>query len=91
VSREPRPATAVGEIADRVGRFVAASFLPEGADPPGPADDLFALLDSLQILRTVAWLEEAFGVPVGDADLTAENLGSVGRIAAFVAGRGSPP
>ena len=60
MSREPRPTMAVAEIEDRVGRFVAASFLPDGADPPGPADDLFALLDSLQGLRTVAWLEEAY-------------------------------
>jgi acyl carrier protein len=84
----------VAEIEGRVGRFVADSFLPEGVDPPGPGDDLFALLDSLQVLRTVVWVEEAFGVRVADEDLTAENFGSVGRVAAFVAaraGRGAPP
>lgn len=94
MSREPDPAMTAAEIEDRVSRFIAGSFLPDGADPLAPADDLFALLDSIQVLRTVAWLEEAFGVQVGDADLTAENLASVGRIAAFIiarAGRGSPP
>jgi acyl carrier protein len=75
------------EIENEVGRFVAGSFLPDGAEPPGPADDLFALLDSLQVLRLVVWVEERFGVKVADGDLTADNFGSVGRVAAFVAAR----
>jgi hypothetical protein len=84
------PATTAAQFEDRVGRFIGASFLPAGAAAPGPADDLFALLDSLQVLRTVAWVEETFGVKIGDADLTAENLGTVSRIAAFVARTASP-
>jgi acyl carrier protein len=84
------PAMTAAQFEDRVGRFIASSFLPAGAVAPGPADDLFGLLDSLQVLRTVAWVEETFGVKVGDADLTAENLGTVGRIAAFVARTASP-
>jgi len=75
------------EIEDEVRRFVAGSFLPDGADPPAAADDLFAVLDSLQVLRLVVWVEERFGVKVADGDLTADNLGSVGRVAAFVAAR----
>jgi acyl carrier protein len=81
----------VAQIEDDVRRFVAESFLPDGAEPPGAADDLFALLDSLQVLRLVVWVEERFGVKVGDEDLTAENLGTPGRVAAFVAGRLAAP
>ena len=81
------------DLAARVRQFVASSFLPDGATL-GDDDDLFALLDSLQVLRLVVWVEEQFGVKVGDADLTAENLGTVARLAAFVAARvgtaGSP-
>jgi len=77
----------VAEIEDRVGRFVAGSFLADGAGAPGRDEDLFALLDSLQVLRLVVWIEEQFGVKVGDADLTADNLGTVARVAAFIGSR----
>jgi acyl carrier protein len=79
----------VAQVEEQVRRFVAESFLPDGADLPGSADDLFALLDSLQILRLVVWVEGAFGLKVADEDLTAENLGTLGRVAAFV-GRAAP-
>jgi acyl carrier protein len=78
---------AVARIEEQVRGFVAESFLPDGAEPPGADDDLFALLDSLQILRLVVWAEERFGVKVADEDLTAENLGTPGRVAAFVGRR----
>jgi acyl carrier protein len=77
----------IAEIEDRVSRFVTGSFLADGASALGRDDDLFAVLDSLQVLRTVVWIEEQFGVKVTDGDLTADNLGTVGRVAAFVASR----
>ena len=80
----------VAQIEEQVRRFVAESFLPDGAEPPAAGDDLFALLDSLQVLRLVVWVEERFGVAVGDGDLTADNLGSADRVAAFVARRAAP-
>jgi acyl carrier protein len=75
------------KIEDRVRTFVVGSFLADGTAPPGPDDDLFALLDSLQVLRTVVWIEEQFGVKVTDGDLTAENLGTVARVAVFIGAR----
>jgi acyl carrier protein len=80
----------VAQVEEQVRRFVTESFLPDGADPPGAADDLFALLDSLQILRLVVWVEERFGLKVADEDLTAEHFGTVGRVAAFVGRRVAP-
>jgi acyl carrier protein len=77
----------VAEIEDRVGTFVVGSFLADGTAAPGRDDDLFAILDSLQVLRTVVWIEEQFGVKVTDGDLTAENLGTVARVAAFIGSR----
>jgi acyl carrier protein len=77
----------LAEIEDKVGRFIAGSFLADGADVPGRDEDLFALLDSLQVLRLVVWIEEQFSVKVGDGDLTAENLGTVARVAAFIGSR----
>jgi acyl carrier protein len=75
-------------IEDSLRRFVADSFLR--AEQSGDLQndtDLFALLDSLQVLRMVVALENAYGFKVSDADLTPENLSSVARIARFVASR----
>ena len=74
------------EIEETVRRFVLTSFL---ADTPPEAfqddDDLFLLLDSLQILRLVVHLESTFGFKVQQEELTADNLRSVQKVSAFAA------
>jgi acyl carrier protein len=76
----------VAEIEEQVKRIILRSFLPETApEALGSSDDLFALLDSLQVLRLVQHLEAKFGIQVTDDELTADNLGSVEKMAAFVA------
>jgi acyl carrier protein len=73
------------DIQRQVAGYIAGSFL--SAEQAGGFDtrtDLLALLDSLQLLRTVVQLEALFGVQVADGELTAENFGSVERIAALV-------
>jgi acyl carrier protein len=42
------------------------------------------LIDSLGMLRLIMFLEEQFGLQVGDGDVGEENFGTVSRIAAFV-------
>jgi len=78
------------EIADRVRQFVLSTFL---VDTPAESftnnDDLFLLLDSLQILRLVMQLESSFGIKVQPQELSADNLSTVQKIAAFVARKGS--
>jgi acyl carrier protein len=79
------------EIEERVRQFVLTSFLAE--TPPGAfqnSDDLFLLLDSLQVLRLVIQLESMFGVKVQPEELTADNLSSVQKVAAFVARKCGP-
>jgi acyl carrier protein len=74
------------EIEDKVRAYVLEAFL---ADADAAAfsndDDLLKILDSLQILRMVIAVEGLFAIKVKDAELTAENLGSVRRVAALVA------
>jgi len=73
-------------VEDRVRQVILSSFLPETVPEAfHNTDDLFALLDSLQVLRLVQHLEALFGVQVTDDELTADNLGSVEKMAAFVA------
>jgi len=78
------------EIEQRVRQFVLTSFL---VDTPPEAfqnsDDLFLLLDSLQILRLVVQLESMFGVKVQQPELTADNLSSVEKVAAFMVRKGA--
>jgi acyl carrier protein len=45
------------------------------------------ILDSLSLLRLVVFLEEKFGVSMGDADLLPENFASVDTICAYVRAR----
>jgi acyl carrier protein len=45
------------------------------------------VLDSLNLLRMVVFLEERFGIAVGDAELLPQNFSSVDAICAYVRAR----
>jgi acyl carrier protein len=45
------------------------------------------ILDSLGLLRLVVFLEERFGISMGDTDLLPENFASVNAICAYVRAR----
>ena len=45
------------------------------------------ILDSLSLLRLVVFLEERFGITMGDADLLPENFASVNAICAYLRAR----
>jgi acyl carrier protein len=75
----------VAEIEGQLREFVLTSFLTDTpAEEFHNGDDLFQLLDSLQLLRMVMQLEVLFGIKVADHELAAENLGSIAKVAAFV-------
>lgn len=67
-------------------------FLVEEANWQGPRSELsdeLALIeervvDSMTLLRMVAWLEAEFGIVIGDADVVPSNFGSIARIARLV-------
>jgi acyl carrier protein len=42
------------------------------------------VIDSMTLLRLVAWLETAFGVEIGDADVVPANFGTIERITGLV-------
>jgi acyl carrier protein len=68
------------------------SFLIEEARWQGPPDELTddypliekRVIDSMALLRLVAWLEEEFGVDIDDADVVPANFGTIERIRALV-------
>lgn len=68
--------------------FIIESFLFGDDSQPLPDDMSLIdndLVDSTGILELVSFLEEHFGVKIGDADIVPANLDSIGKIAAFVA------
>lgn len=63
-------------------------------DHPGftlaPEDDLLgsALLDSLGVMRLVAFIEKEFGISVPPEDVTIEHFGSVQTMTSYLQRRG---
>jgi acyl carrier protein len=76
----------VHQIEEQLRAYIVDAFLaPERAGELRTHADLLQLLDSLQLLRTVVHLEGTFGVKIEDSELSAEHLGTVERMTAFVA------
>jgi acyl carrier protein len=78
--------TDIREVESAVRAYIIDAFLArQDADAFRDDDDLLTVLDSLQILRMVVALEGLYSIRVEDNDLSPDNLGSVQRVAAFVA------
>jgi len=66
--------------------YILRSFLNNGAEADLRNDeDLLTVLDSLQILRMLIDLEVEYSIKVDNSELTPENLGTVEKLAAFIA------
>lgn len=83
---KPEPAV---EARARVRQFIVDNFYV--ADPAGLDDEASlidsGIVDSTGVLELIAFLESEFGVSIADAEVTPENLETVGRIARFLAGK----
>lgn len=67
--------------------FIVDEFLPDvGTADLAPDYDLLAggVIDSLALLKVVAWLEDRFGLAVDDVDLKPDNLRTVSAIDTFI-------
>lgn len=77
-------------IHDKVKAYILAEFLP-GEDPDELAGDTplmtTGILDSLATLKLVTYLEQEFDIAVEAHEADAENLDSLDRIVALVAGK----
>ena len=74
-------------IEDQVRQYVAESFL--FSDDGFPFSDTTSLLeediiDSTGVLELVMFLEESFGLEVGDDEIVPENFDSVAGLAAYI-------
>ena len=70
--------------------YISRELVPDAALLPLANDTSLldsGILDSLSLLRLVVFLEERFGIGVGDTDLLPENFSSVNAICAYVRAR----
>lgn len=75
------------EVKDRIREYVLEEFAKtKGIDSITDDESLTknGVIDSMGIFRLVAFLEETFGVRVGDEEITHDNLESVNAIEKLV-------
>ena len=73
-----------------VNDYISRELVPDAALLPLTNETSLldsGILDSLSLLRLVVFLEERFGIGVGDADLLPDNFASVNAICAYVRAR----
>lgn len=78
-------------IAADVEKFIVEEIaLGSGVDSVAHDEDLLArdIVDSHGIVELVAFLEQRYGIKVGDDDLLPENFNSVDSVVAFVQAKG---
>lgn len=80
-------------LANQLRDFIITEF---GADHPGLAveidDDLLqrGVIDSMGVLQIVNFIEQNFGVRVGDDEITVENFQTIQAMARLIAGKTGP-
>ncbi|RMF42220.1 MAG: acyl carrier protein [Anaerolineae bacterium] len=74
-------------ILESIRRYIAENILFEDTYPY-PDETSFleeGIVDSMNVLELVSFVEEHFGIPVADEDIVPENFDSVANMAAYVA------
>jgi acyl carrier protein len=82
--------TSSTKVIERIRQYVLENYLYMRQDVQLLDDDpLLAkgIIDSMGVMELIVFLEEEFGVPVSDVDITEENLGSLAAIARYVAAK----
>jgi acyl carrier protein len=75
-------------IENEVKRFIVTTFAPDITPEQLPSDfDLLdnGVVDSLGLLRLIAWVGERYGIPVEERDVSPAQFSSVEAIEAFIA------
>jgi acyl carrier protein len=78
---------------DTIKRFVIEEFLPDvSAGELNVDHDLLesGVIDSLGLLKLIAWIEERFELSVHDTDLDPDNFHSVAAIDSFIEAMSKP-
>lgn len=77
-------------IEQSIRTYIAENIIFSGNGYPYPDDTSFlneGIVDSMNILELVLFVEERFGVKVEDAEIIPDNFDSVTRLAGYVRGK----
>ena len=79
-------------FADELISFIEAD-VSLGGEPVRPSTDLVmtGLVDSLGVVKIVAWIERRLGIAIDATDVVVENFGSVEAMVEYVRGLGGDP
>jgi len=75
------------QVVDRTRAYLRENFLYARADWNLQNDDSLidtGVIDSIGVVELIEFLQDAFGVPIGEAEITEANLGSLTAIGRFV-------
>jgi len=81
------------EIEEKISKFIAETILFSSKVYPYPIDASFlenGIVDSMNIMEIVMFVEEQFKIKVEDNEITPDHFDSVLRIASFVQGKKNP-
>ncbi|MBB3610678.1 acyl carrier protein [Rhizobium sp. BK602] len=79
-------------LKEQIRAFVIESFLFGDTTRPIPDDASLIendIVDSTGILELVAFVEDNFGITVGDAEILPANFDSISKVAAFIVSKRS--
>ena len=90
----PLPDTAA-DVKQRIREFVWETLAPGKAASGAASDELSlvesGIIDSLSIFRLVSFLEENFGVSIGDDEITLDKFRTINAIGDLVVAKRSKP
>jgi len=79
-----------GDVRTVIREYIIERLAPAvGLATVGDDEDLIesGVVDSMGIFQLIAFLEERFGIKIGDEQITPENFGTIAAIDRLVAGR----
>jgi acyl carrier protein len=81
------------EISEAIKGFLLENFVFSAEFPIGDEDSLqdSGVIDSAGVLTLIVFLEERFGINVGEDDVRAQNMDSLGNLTRFVARKTASP
>ena len=77
----------MNNIEDTIRKYIAENILFSGNGYPCPDNTSFldeGIIDSMNVLELVMFVEEKFGVTVADQDIVPDNFDSVTKLADFI-------
>ncbi|MRR31706.1 acyl carrier protein [bacterium] len=77
----------MNSVEELLRKYIADNILFSGSGYPYPDDTSFlenGIVDSMNVLELVMFVEQKFSVKVEDAEIVPDNFDSIARLAAFV-------